>query len=84
VGQRDWLLRLYQHVGVTESSLIWGGFVLYDPEQEWPLIQSSIDWIEIVFRIAKKEAVAAGREIETPDGLRIGVPLAAYSAHERD
>lgn len=91
VGQRDWLLRLYQHVGVTESSLIWEGFVLYDPEQEWPLIQASIDWIEvvdnrheIVFRIAKKEAVAAGREIETPDGLRIGVPLAAYSAHERD
>lgn len=91
VGQRDWLLRLYQHVGITESSLFWEGFVLYDPEVEWPLIRSSIDWIEVidnrramVFRISRKHAMQAAREVETPDGLRMAVPIDAYSAHEGD
>jgi hypothetical protein len=91
VGQRDWLLRLYQHVGISDASVLWEGFVLYDLDQEVPLIRSSIDWIEyvdnrreVVFRIPKKEAVSAGREVETPDGLRFAVPLTAYTAHERD
>jgi hypothetical protein len=49
----------------------------------------STDWIEyvdnrreMVFRISKKEALAAGGEIDTPDGPRFGVPLSAYSSHE--
>ncbi len=91
VGQRDWLLRLYQHVGITESSLFWDGHVLYEPGQEWALIRASIDWIEAidnrrqrVFRISQKEAVQSAREVETPDGVRIAVPLAAYSVHEQE
>jgi hypothetical protein len=91
VGQQDWLLRLYQHSGVSESAVLWEGYVLYDLAAELPMIRSSIDWIEyvdkrreMVFRISKKEAVTAGRVIETPDGERFGVPLDAYTAHERD
>jgi hypothetical protein len=38
----------------------------------------------MVFRISKKEAVTAGRVIETPDGERFGVPLDLYLAHEGD
>ncbi|MFJ6508628.1 hypothetical protein [Streptomyces sp. NPDC091879] len=91
VGQQDWLLRLYQHVGITDSSVLWEGYVLYDLDVELPMIRSSIDWIEyvdnrreVVFRIRKKEAVSAGREIDTPEGLRFGVPLDLYTAHEGD
>jgi hypothetical protein len=89
VGQFDWMLRLYQHVGVSEQSVRWEGYVLYDLDYEIPLIRLSTDWIEyvdnrreMVFRIPKKDALAAGGEIETPDGPRFAVPLSAYSAHE--
>ncbi|MER5754328.1 hypothetical protein [Streptomyces sp. NPDC002088] len=91
VGQRDWLLRLYQHVGISDSAVLREGHVLYDLDDEMPFIRSSIDWLEyvdnhreMVFRIRKKEALAAGREVETPDGPRFGIPLSAYTAHERD
>ncbi|MFE9525198.1 hypothetical protein [Streptomyces sp. NPDC006631] len=91
VGQLDWLLRLYQHVGVSDSAVLWEGFVLYDLDEEMPMIRSSIDWIEyvdnhreVVFRIRKKEAISAGRVIETPDGPRFGIPLSTYTAHEGD
>jgi hypothetical protein len=91
VGQQDWLLRLYQHSGVSDSAVLWEGYVLYDLEAELPMIRTSIDWIEyvdkrreMVFRISKKEAVTAGRVVETPDGERFGVPLSTYSVHERD
>lgn len=90
-GQRDWLLRLYQHVGISDSAVLWEGYVLYDLDDELPMIRSSIDWIEyvdnrreVVFRIRKKEAIAAGRIIETPDGPRFGIPLSTYTAHEGD
>jgi hypothetical protein len=89
VGQFDWMLRLYQHVGVSEQSVRWGEYVLYDLDYEIPVIRLSTDWIEyvdnrreMVFRISKKEALAAGGEIETPDGPCFGVPLSAYSSHE--
>ncbi|WP_130335100.1 hypothetical protein [Streptomyces sp. BK022] len=89
VGQFDWLLRLYQHVGVSEQSVRWEGYVLYDLDCEMPVIRLSSDWLEyvdnrreIVFRISKKDALAAGGEIETPDGVRFAVPLSAYSSHE--
>jgi hypothetical protein len=91
VGQFDWLLRLYQHVGISDSSVLREGHVLYDPDYEMPLIRLSTDWIEyvdnhheMVFRIRKKEALATGREVDTPDGPRFGIPLDAYTAHERD
>jgi hypothetical protein len=91
VGQFDWLLRLYQHVGVSDQSVRWEGFVLYDLDFEMPLIRLSTDWIEyvdkhreMVFRISKKEALAAGGEIETPDGPRFAVPLTTYTPYEGD
>jgi hypothetical protein len=91
VGQFDWLLRLYQHVGVSEQSVRWEGYVLYDLDYEIPLIRLSTDWLEyvdnrreMVFRISKKEALAAGGEVETPDGPRFAVPLSAYSSYEGD
>ena len=90
-GQWDWMLRLYQHVGVTASDVLRDGYVLYDPEVEWPLIREHADWLEyvdnrheMVFRISKQEAITASRYLETPDGPRWAVALGAYSAHERD
>lgn len=89
VGQFDWMLRMYQHVGISDRAVRWEGYILYDLDHELPLIRLSTDWIEyvdnrqeIVFRISKKEALAAGGEVQTPDGLRFGVPLSAYSSHE--
>jgi hypothetical protein len=91
VGQFDWMLRLYQHVGVSEQSVRWEGYVLYDLDTEMPGIRLSTDWIEyvdnhreMVFRISKKEALAAGGTVETPYGPRFGIPLSAYSSYEGD
>jgi hypothetical protein len=90
VGRLDYMLRLYQHMGISEQSAVQDGMVMYDAF-EWDAVGHVAEWFEyvdnrreIVFRIGKREAVTSVRLIETDDGPRYGIPLSAYSAHERD
>jgi hypothetical protein len=89
-GRLDWMLRLYQHVGVSERDVLRDGHVIYDP-QEWAQVKDVADWLEyvdnrreVVFRISKKEAVMRKQYIVTDDGILTGIPLDAYTPHERD
>lgn len=94
-GVLDYVLRLYQHRGVTLQSAtteIDGDLcALYDRDQEWEVIKYRVDWLELVdntreicWRIPMRDARKYSRETVTANGQAIAVPLKHYTKHERD
>lgn len=89
-GSLDYMLRLYQHAGMSQQSVRQGEMVLYDAA-EWEAVRHVAEWLEYVdnrreevFRCDTKEAILRGRPMETDEGPRFAVPITAYQMHERD
>lgn len=90
VGKLDWMLRLYQHSGVTQKDARNEDYVLYDVD-EWNRALGAAEWIEfvdtdreMVLRTDKKKAILSRRTVRNGEDYRFGVPITAFEAYERD
>lgn len=90
VGTLDWMLRLYQHFGVSERDVRQEECIVYDVE-EWQHAMSVAEWIEFVdlrrervLRTDKRKAIMAKRSLKDGDHYRFAVPVSVFEVHERD
>lgn len=90
VGTLDWMLRLYQHSGVSTKDVLQQDCVVYDID-EWNQALSVAEWIEFVdlrrervLRTDKRKAIMAKRTIQNGDSYRFAVPVSAFEPYERD
>lgn len=90
VGTLDWMLRLYQHFGVSEKDVRQEECIVYDLD-EWQHAMSVAEWIEFVdlrrervLRTDKRKAIMAKRTLQDGDRYRFAVPVSVFEVHERD
>lgn len=94
VGRLDWLLRLYQHKGVTKNSALQeidGELHVCYEGEEWEKVRDVADWLELVndsaesvCRTDMRSGRKYGHRIELARGPGWAVPLHHYSTHTQE
>lgn len=85
-GRFDWMLRLYQHHGVTLQSAVVDGCVMYSREEWDYLCERQCCWLELVLpnlvtplRTSFRTASLQGHRTTTVSGPHWAVPLHHYT-----